>query len=230
MNKVLAGIILLVGVAFGHPALATAVNYGVPVSNFGMTTTVGDYNSSTGQIGFFIPFSGGARGTYGVSGVGMSADTAQAPTSGSMNMYLKFAPTTLGPNMLRLTFDDLDIMGANDPAGFIESVEIFLQDGTSLALIDQATDPWVVTAPSVGLQVMQVPFTVAQNPLYIRLGFKANTNALTGTWQNTIEYMTATITPMANAVPEPFTLGLSALGLLGLASLRRRSRHAVQAA
>jgi hypothetical protein len=42
--------------------------------------------------------------------------------------------------------------------------------------------------------------------------------------------MTASITPMANAVPEPFTLGLTAIGLLGLASLRRRSRGALPAA
>ncbi len=223
MKSVVAGIMMVVGLFASAPALATAVNYGVPVAGFGMTSTVGDYNSTTGQIGYFIPFSGGYRGVYGVSGVGMSADSAQAPSSGSMNMFLKFAPTTVGPNMLQLTFTDLDIMGANDPTGFFESVEIFLQDGTSLALIDEKTDPWVVTAPYEGLQVMQVPFTVAQNPLYIKLGFKANTNALTGWWENTKEFMTATITPVASvAVPEPMALGLLAIGLLVLAALRRR--------
>ncbi len=224
MNRFVAGIVMLVSLAFAAPAVATAVNYGVPVSGFGMTSTVGDYNSATGQIGFFIPFSGGYRGVYGVSGVGTSAYSGQAPSSGSMDMFLKFAPTTLGANTLRLTFDDLDMIGANDPAGFLESVEIFMQDGTSLALFDQATDPWVVSAPSTGIQVMQVPFTVAQNPLYIKLGFKANTNALTGWWENTKEFMTASITPVAASVPEPMTLGLTALGLLGLVSVRRRSR------
>ena len=227
MNRLIAGITMVMALAFAGPAAATAVNYGVPVAGFGMTSTVGDYTSATGQIGFFIPFAGGYNGVYGVNGVGMSATTAQAPSSGSMNMYLKFAPTTLGANMLKLTLDDLDIIGANDPAGFLESVEIFLQDGTSLALIDQATDPWVVSAPSTGLQVMQVPFTVTQNPLYIRLGFKANTNALTGWWENTKEFMTATITPVAGAaVPERATLMLSMFGLLALMFVSRRRKQA----
>lgn len=75
---------------------------------------------------------------------------------------------------------------------------------------------------------MEVPFTVAQNPLYIKLGLKANTNALTGWWENTKEFMTASITPVAASVPEPMTLGLTALGLLGLVSLRRRSRASVE--
>lgn len=223
MKSVFAAFLMVVGLFASAPAAATAVNYGVPVAGFGMTSTVGDYNSTTGQIGYFSPLSGGYRGVYGVNGVGMSSDRAQAPSSGAMDMFLKFAPTTIGPNTLQLTFTDLDIMGANDPTGFLESVEIFLQDGTSLALIDQKTDPWVVTAPFDGLQVMQVPFTVAQNPLYIRLGFKANTNALTGWWENTKEVMTATLTPVAGvAVPEPMTMGLLMFGMLVLVGLRRR--------
>ena len=56
MSRLVASLVMLVSLAFAGTALATPVNYGVPVSGFGMTSTVGDYNSTTGQIGYFLPF------------------------------------------------------------------------------------------------------------------------------------------------------------------------------
>ncbi|MEN3951668.1 hypothetical protein [Iodidimonas sp. SYSU 1G8] len=228
MKNALACFVLLMSMAFsGHAAVATPVNWGVPVSGFGATTTVGNYNSATGQIGMYIPLTGGYNGVYGVNGVGMSASTGQAPTSGSMNMFLKFTGVSVGPNILSLAFNDLDIVGANDPNNFFESVQIFTQDGTSLALIDNVNDPWVISAPYEGWQTFEVPLTVAStNTLYVKLGLRADLTQLTGMWENTQEFMKASIAGVATPVSEPVTFGFLGLGMLGLAAIRRRAQGA----
>ena len=44
---------------------------------------------------------------------------------GSLTMFLKYDTLEVGNHLLTLDFTDLDLAGANDPAGFFESIEFF---------------------------------------------------------------------------------------------------------
>ncbi len=84
-----------------------------------------------GTIGFFIPLKAASAGTFGVGGVGLSADTCTYDThcaDSTMDMFLRFNPVRVGPNILTLEFNDLDIYRVNDPWFFLESVSINMTD------------------------------------------------------------------------------------------------------
>lgn len=68
------------------------------------------------------------------------------------------------------------------------------------------------------------------NTLYVKLGLRADLTQLTGMWQNTQEFMKASIAGVATPVSEPVTLGFLGLGMLGLAAIRRRAQGAAAVA
>ena len=135
-------------------------------------------------------------------------------------MWLRFAPVTLGPNVLTLQFTDLDLFGVNDPNYFFESVGIFDSLGTSLAFVDQVTDPAVLSA-NFNQQTISLGISTTQNPYYTRLRFRTKFNgAPAGTYVNTTEQLLATMS--AVSVPEPATLSMLGAGLLLVGFARRR--------
>ena len=106
---------------------ASAATTGIVVSGIGSTTQIGLHPASNagpdggnllgaGGIEYYIPLSGG-NGTYGVSNYGLNADFGNGgPTE---KMFLYFSPVS-GNSVLTIKFQDLDLVGANDPSGFFE--------------------------------------------------------------------------------------------------------------
>jgi hypothetical protein len=222
--RIVNGFWALLLLAAWAPAQATVI--GVAVRGNGYTTPVGSTNSD-GSINFYALLNG--TGTYGVSGAGLTPDTctigsSSTCTGGRLDMWLRFAPVTLGQNTLTLTFSDLDLFGVNDPNYFFESVEIFNSSLQSLALIDSIADPQVVLASTnPNNQTLSMLLNVANNPFYTRLRFRTSfIGAPRGSYVNTLETVLAKLTPVS--VPEPTTLTMLGGGLLllGFASRRRR--------
>lgn len=137
-----------------------------------------------------------------------------------MQMYLKFEPvSTTNPSDLIIYFEDLDLIGANDPSGFLESVEVFGSDGvTSITgLIDNIAND-LVTADADTFQTVAIPLgLLTEETFFARLDFLANS---TFKGINTPEYLIAEIHP----VPLPAALPLfgAGLGILGFVGWRRR--------
>jgi len=211
-------------------AFALPANVGRPVACATCTSTVGNFNSTTGEIGMYIPLSAGNAGTYGVSGVGTSGGTfytGPSSTPGSMTMYLRFTPDS-GPGnyQLNMIFGDLDLVDANDPFGFFESVDIFYADGTHIALVDEADDYGVTFAVADDNQILQFnDITVPTIPFYIRLVLAADTRAMSSGYRsNTQETLLATL--VYTGVPEPATMGMLGAGFIVVAYRRRRQRQA----
>jgi len=215
MATLLFGVVLLLGAV--SPVSADTI--GVAVTGVGSSTVVG--TSSGGTISFYIPLTSSASGTYGVSGKGTSSDTCTTPTclGGSLDMFLRFAPVQVGANVLTLDFSDLDLVGANDPTYFLESVLITPNGSGTGVLIDETTDPGVLSANS-GTQVLVLPMAIASNPFYVKLHFTSKFlgDTPSGTYANTVETVRATISP----VPEPMTLATLGLGMLALGIFARR--------
>lgn len=216
-------ILAIAGLALVSGAVgATPVTYGTPVDAIGNPVGGANHNAATHEVSFFIPFMGGHAGTFGVGGVGMSADTG-TPTAdnhtGSLDMFLMFAPVQTGPNILTLDFDDLDLAGRNDPNGFLESIEIFDSLGTLLAEIDHYTDPQVILA-DFDRQLLEITIDIFESPFIVKLTLAADSGVFVGQrMQNTVESLTATV----RHIPEPGTLALFALGVPLLGRLRRRA-------
>ena len=153
---------------------------------------------------------GGTCGQFSDSGVG-------GPT---VSMYLLFEPINIGADyVLDILFEDLDLDGANDPAGFLESLEILSADGLT-SFSGLITDIGGAVTGDAGTQQLLSLFlgTIISDPFLVRLDFTASSSGGT----NTPEYLIAEI----NQVPLPAALPLFLAGLAGMSFASRKKKAA----
>src|SRR5262245_37589876 len=214
---------------------ASADTIGVSVGSLSGTTHVGSATQNiaalggAGSIEYFIPVTAGANGTYGGSGssctfgFGTCADSGYG--DGNLTMFLRFNPvSTTNPSVLTVTFLDLDLNGANDPAGFLESLQIF-SGGTPLTGL--ITNIGGLVTGDANVQTLTLGLGIlTSSPLVLTLKFHSDFIDPKEYGTNTPEHLRATIA----AVPGPIVgaglpgLVLACGGLLALAR-RRRQRN-----
>ena len=226
--------------AVGIVPAAAVTATGVAVGFVGSDTPVGitgDGLFLDNAIKYFIPLKDN-NGTYGVSygcgatRFGTCSDTGDG--GGTLTMILRFSPVSmLGVSTLDVLFEDLDLIGANDPTGFLERLRVFKGDGTAITpwitdiastLVDGNADTQQLLTLSLG--------ALTVDPLYLILKFKSS-STFNGT--NTAEYLIATVTgpdpalpPSEVPLPGAFLLMATALiGAGGVARLRRRHSHVI---
>lgn len=240
---VLAG--LVISVATEAKALTTAL--GKPVeaigSNVQAVPTCGSeacYNSVTGEIGFYIPLNSADNGTYGMdipgpadeAGTFSDSKTGPFTNSGALTMYLRFtpiAPFPLASAALTFSFVDLDLIGVNDPNGFTETIQFFSATNSALTPVittnsSSGSSPlnYTVTgnANTQSIVFSDVRSIITSDPFYAKVVFGSKeTNS--GTYRNTLESLTATLTTSTAAVPEPTSMLLLGSGLVALGAWRR---------
>jgi hypothetical protein len=225
----------------GSAAAVTAT--GIAVGSIGDDTQVGLTEDRTGPGGigpdaikYFIPLEntgiyGAASGSCG-TGFGTCSDFGNG--GGRLTMYLRFEPvSTSTPSTLQIIFEDLDLIDANDPAGFLEKLRVLKADGVTgitpwITDIDQILLNGDIEGDANSQQLLSVQLgtlTALDDPLFLVLQFKS-TSTFYG--QNTPEYLIATVTspdPAPPQVPLPagfVLMGTVLAGTAGLARWRRR--------
>jgi len=203
------------------PGEAKAATVGVAVDAVGSSTavpaTLVDKPALGGlAIRYFIPLGSSGLCTFGVGGCGLTADSGSGGEQ--MDMILLFSPvSTTSPSELTIRFEDLDLDGANDPSGFVETLDLFKGDSaTPFASFTNIAD--MFASGDSNLQTVVVPLgTLVSDPFWARLRVAADSSFY---GKNTAEYLRATVA----SAPLPAALPLFATGLalIGLAGWRRR--------
>lgn len=223
--RIFSGLASLAAAA-GMFLAASAANAAI----IGVTVDPSD-NSSVGEtefrsalggdaIKYFIPL-GNDSGVYGVDDggtFGLVSDFGNG--GGTLSMYILFSPVTPGSEyVLSILFEDLDLIGANDPNGFLERVDILSADGsTSLSGGPITNIGGLITGDADTQQLLTLALgAVPGDPFLLRLDFKS--------WfehkgYNTPEYLRAWVTEVP--LPAALPLFLAGLAGVGFASKRRK--------
>lgn len=194
---------------------------GVAVDDFTTPTSVGstEYRSALGgdAIKYYIPLED-ADCTYGIGSCGTVSDSGDG--GGILSMNLMFTPVDMVTSSLSILFEDLDLIDANDPYGFFESVQVF--DGTGFELTPKITDisSSLVTGDKDTQQLLSLDLGLLTSDTYFAtLKFDADYYK---TGRNTPEYLIASIDQVT--IPEPSVLALLSLGLFGIGISKRKNR------
>lgn len=197
-----------------------AATVGVAVDSIGSSTTVGstEYRPLLGEtaIEYYIPLTSGGTCTYG-AGCGEASDAGKGGTE--MSMILRFdGVDTTNASTLNIAFEDLDLMGVNDPWWFRETLTVSYDGGTT-GLIDDISTPFVTGDFDTQQALSYDLGTIASSVFFVELKFTAHSNFYA---RNTPEYLVAEITSEISAVPLPASGLLILGGLAGLGFVGRR--------
>lgn len=240
----------VVCVGSGYQAVGDVIDVlGRPVTAIGSTSAAvpnypdregnAYYNAATGDVQYYIPLSTSKGGVFGVTKVGWgktagtTSDRGDGSSSSTLSMFMLFdVPTgATGPATLSVYFEDLDLIGANDPNGFYEAVKFYDATGNAMTSkirrITDASSPdsafdWSVSGNDDYQQVVfdDVRPLLTSPQLFIRMDFYSASD-----WcaTNTPEGLRAVLTTATGeSVPEPASLALASLGLMLMARRPRR--------
>jgi len=230
---------LLLTFSWINPAISSVT--GIAVGDINSTGQVGIQDPNTGVVKYYIPLNGDDSGVYGVDdspkcGIG-SVGTCSDSGSGfgyddeskfalRMNIYFDLSNLVNKDNaVLDIWFDDLDLVGINDPGWFFESVSVsgkkaggaltnIASTKTLASEISTATqDPftWSLSLSSLDLDN-------TDNDVWIQLECDSKMT-ITGSASNTPEYLKATI----STVPVPAAVWLFGTALIGFVGMSRKT-------
>ncbi len=248
-------------------ANASTLIPGTAVASPGSETMVGSLANVHGigekgtadAIKYFIPLESSYNGVYGVistnsqscsAGAGTCSNTGSGSGSGydnadalKMNIGFDTNSAQAQSASLSLIFEDLDLIGQNDPIGFFESISLsyWNWNGTSFDADPHALSngtikevksdggPKNTASPSLVTWKLDISDINALNMssqdkggYWIQLGFGTDFNEGNSIGQNTPEFLAAQLN--VSAVPVPAAFWLFGTALVGFIGISRRTK------
>jgi hypothetical protein len=214
------GTALTLGLFWGSTALAATVVVGSPIKSLYDHSAVGEVNDGT--IGFYIPLSGSKK--YGIDKGGLKPDACSPRCEGgTLTMFLLYDTVVLRPHLLTLDFVDLDLAGANDPNGFLESVQIYGRESSSWHSFGKFTNISQASSYAPDHQVIQLPVDVQATSFIAKLVLKTENNPFWSAY-NTKEFLYTSMEAVA-PVPLPAAFPMFGAAIAGLFGFRLASRR-----